>query len=52
MGEYELVIVVEAPDNVAAAKAPIGLGAPVNVSTTTMAAFSEDQFRDLISEMG
>lgn len=52
MGEYDLVFVVEAPDNVAAAKALIGLGAQGNVSTTTMAALTEDQFRSVISDMG
>ncbi len=51
MGEYDLVIVVEAPDNVTAAKALIALGAQGNVSTTTLAALTENEFRNLIAEM-
>jgi len=52
MGEYDLVVVVEAPDNKAAAKALIAMGAQGNVSTTTMSALTEHEFRNLISEMG
>ncbi len=51
MGEYDIVTVVEAPDNQTAAKALIALGAQGNISTTTMAALSEGEFRDLIAEM-
>ena len=51
LGEYDLVIVVEAPDSVTAAKALIGLGAQGNVTTTTLAALTEDEFRTVISEM-
>lgn len=51
MGQYDIVAVVEAPDNVTAAKALIGLGAQGNVSTTTLAALTEDEFRSLIAEM-
>lgn len=52
MGEYDMVVVVEAPDNVAAAKALIGLGMQGNISTSTMSALTEPQFRSLLSEMG
>lgn len=52
MGEYDLVVVVEAPDNKAAAKALIAMGAQGNISTTTMSALTEHEFRNLISEMG
>ena len=52
MGAYDMVVVVEAPDNATAAKALIALGAQGNVSTTTMAALTENEFRNLISEMG
>jgi uncharacterized protein with GYD domain len=51
MGEYDLVTVVEAPDNTTAAKALIALGAQGNVSTTTLAALTEDEFRSLLAEM-
>ncbi|MGB7861204.1 MAG: GYD domain-containing protein [Acidimicrobiia bacterium] len=52
MGEYDLVIVVEAPDNITAAKALIAMGAQGNITTTTLPAVTEHQFRNLISEMG
>ncbi len=51
MGEYDIVTVIEAPDNKTAAKALIALGAQGNVSTTTLAALTEQEFRDLISEL-
>ena len=51
IGEYDLVIVIEAPDNATAAKALIAVGAQGNVSTTTLAALTESEFRDIIAEM-
>lgn len=52
MGDYDIVTVVEAPDNKTAAKALIALGGQGNVSTTTLAALTEHEFRNLIAEMG
>jgi len=51
MGEYDIVIVVEAPDNTTAAKALIGMGAQGNISTTSMVALTEDEFRAVIADM-
>ena len=51
LGDSDFVVVVEAPDNKTAAMALIALGAQGNVSTTTLAALTEQEFRDLISEM-
>ena len=51
LGEYDLVIVVEAPDNTTAAKALIAIGAQGNVTTTSMAALTEDEFKALIADM-
>jgi uncharacterized protein with GYD domain len=51
MGGYDIVTVVEAPDTITAAKALIALGAQGNVSTTTLAALTEQEFRSLISDM-
>ena len=51
MGAYDLVIVVEAPDNTTATKALLAIGAQGNVSTTSMAALTEDEFRALIADM-
>lgn len=52
MGEYDLVVVVEAPDNITAAKALLALGSQGNVSTTTLAALTEDEFRSVVGGMG
>ena len=52
MGEWDLVVIVEAPDNVTAAKALLALGAQGNVSTTTLAALTEDEFRSVLGGMG
>ena len=52
MGEYDLCVVVEAPDNYTAAKALIALGMQGNVSTTTLAALNEDEFRQVAGEVG
>ena len=51
MGQYDLVAVVEAPDNVTAAKALLATGAQGNVSTTTLAALTEDEFRAAVADM-
>lgn len=51
MGEYDILTVVEAPDTKSAAKALIALGAQGNISTTSMTALTEQEFRDLIDEM-
>jgi uncharacterized protein with GYD domain len=51
MGEYDIVAVIEAPDHSTAAKALIALGSQGNVSTTTMAALTEAEFRTVMSEM-
>ncbi len=51
MGQYDLVAVVEAPDTSTAARALMTLGVQGNVSTTTMAALTESEFRALVGEM-
>ena len=51
LGEYDFMVIVEAPDNKTAAMALIGFGAQGNVSTTSMAALTEQEFRNLIAEM-
>ncbi len=51
MGEYDAVIVVEAPDNTTAAKALIAIGAQGNISTKTMGALTEDEYRALLADM-
>jgi len=51
MGRYDLVCVMEAPDDETYAKAILGLGAQGNVSTETLKAFSEDQYRKIIGSL-
>jgi uncharacterized protein with GYD domain len=51
MGRYDLVCVIEAPDDETYAKAILGLGSQGNVSTETLKAFSEDQYRAIISSL-
>jgi uncharacterized protein with GYD domain len=49
MGEYDGLIVVEAPDAATAAKALLATGAQGNVGTTTMAALNESEFREVVA---
>ena len=51
MGEHDIVTIVEAPDNVTAAKALIAIGVQGNVGTTTMAALTEDEFKAMMADM-
>jgi len=43
LGRYDLVCVIEAPDDDTYAKAILGLASQGNLSTETLKAFSEDQ---------
>ena len=51
LGEYDIVAVVEAPDPASAAKALMTLGMAGNISTVTMAALSESEFRKVVAEL-
>lgn len=51
MGEYDLVAIVDAPDAKAAASALLVQGMQGNVSTTTMAALSEEEMRSVIGDL-
>ena len=51
MGRYDLVCVIEAPDDETYAKAILGLGSQGNVGTETLKAFSEDQYRKIIGSL-
>jgi uncharacterized protein with GYD domain len=48
MGEYDIVIVSEAPNDEAAAKISLALGAKGNVRTRTSRAFTEAEYRKLV----
>jgi uncharacterized protein with GYD domain len=51
MGAYDLVAILEAPDDEAAAKFALTLGAGGNVRSTTLKAFPEDTMRKLIGSL-
>ena len=51
MGRYDLVCVIDAPDDESYAKAMLGLGSQGNVSTETLRAFSEDQYREICGSL-
>ena len=51
MGAYDLVAITEFPDSEAAAKFSLTLGSMGNVRTTTLQAFDEAQFRDIVSSL-
>ena len=47
MGSYDLVCIVEAPDDESYAKAILSLGAQGNVQTETLKAFTESEYRKI-----
>ena len=51
MGRYDLVCVIEAPDDAALAKGILTLGKDGNVRTETLKAFSEDDYRKIIASL-
>jgi uncharacterized protein with GYD domain len=51
MGRYDLVCVVDAPDDETYARAMLQLGSAGNVQTETLKAFSEDQYRKIIGSL-
>jgi uncharacterized protein with GYD domain len=52
MGEYDFILVLEAPDDETAAVLVLGVAAVGNVRTKTMRAFDADQMSDLIARTG
>jgi uncharacterized protein with GYD domain len=49
MGRYDFVAIVEAPDEVTAARAALALGSKGNVSSETLRAFTQDEFRSIVA---
>ncbi len=49
MGRYDFVALVEAPDDATVAKASLALGSRGNVSSETLRAFTEDEFRSIVA---
>jgi uncharacterized protein with GYD domain len=51
MGRYDIVTISEAPDDLAAAKVALSVGAAGNVSTETLRAFSEEEYREIVASL-
>lgn len=51
LGEYDLVAIGDAPDDHTAGLFAIALGSQGNVSTQTMRAFSEEEFKAIVSKL-
>lgn len=51
MGRYDAVVVSEAPDDETVAKIALATGSLGNVTTETLRAFSEDEYRKIISAL-
>jgi len=51
MGRYDIVTISEAPDDAAAAKAALTVGSAGNVTTETLRAFTEDEYREIVAAL-
>ena len=52
MGEYDMVATYEAPDDAVAARFTLMLGMLGNVRSTTLKAFPEKAYREIINSLG
>jgi uncharacterized protein with GYD domain len=52
MGEYDVVATYEAPDDAVAARFTLMLGMLGNVRSTTLKAFPEKAYREIINSLG
>ena len=48
MGKYDAVVITEEPDDSTAAGLRLAIGSLGNVSTETMRAFTEEEYRDIV----
>ncbi len=51
MGQYDAVVITEEPDDSTAAGIRLAVAALGNVSTKTMRAFTEEEYRDIVNEL-
>ena len=51
MGQYDAVTIIEAPDDETVARIALTVGSRGNVSTETLRAFSEEEFRRITSSL-
>jgi uncharacterized protein with GYD domain len=52
MGDYDLVAIYEAPDDAVAARFTLVLGMLGNVRSTTLKAFPEAAYREIVASLG
>ncbi len=48
MGRYDAISITEEPDDATVAKLRLAIGAQGNVTTETLRAFTEDEYKDII----
>ena len=51
MGQYDIVVITEMPDDDAAAKMALTLGRGGAVRTETLKAFTEEEYRDIVADL-
>ena len=51
MGKYDLIVILEAPDDETATKLAMTIGSTGAIRTETSRIFTEDEYRKLISEL-
>lgn len=51
MGRYDIILVIEAPNDEAIAKIALALGSLGSVRTESFRAFKEDEYREIISSL-
>ncbi|MBI4306905.1 MAG: GYD domain-containing protein [Chloroflexi bacterium] len=51
MGQYDLAVLMELPNDEVAAQIALSLGKAGNVRTTTLKAFTEDEYRKIIASI-
>lgn len=49
MGQYDMVVVAEAPDQETVAKLALAIGAGGAIRTETLLAFTEDEYRTIVA---
>src|SRR3990172_6853109 len=52
MGAYDMVVIIDAPNDDAFASLAISIAKGGNIRTTTLKAFDEDQYRKIIGSIG
>jgi uncharacterized protein with GYD domain len=51
MGRYDIVTISEAPDDDAAAQIALTIGSAANVTTETLRAVTEDEYREIVAAL-